>query len=533
MNKRKSEYKPLLFTTTMRNPMRMKALLNVLKDYNGLILSDELTTEIMGVIISYGLYRPTRGITSSIERKWGAKKISEKSQIGIKVLNEGEIRHLLMSNPQKHKEAGFEKGWPSRFATIFDFAKELGFVYYEVGLPLMFSSIGLRLANSVEINIDNDTIIYSEPHPEFEQQAFRHALAKYQRCNPFVRVLNENVPLVLLLEVIRKINNDNNFNNAGIAIHEIPLILFWKNNDSQGLYQRIKTLREKYRYNPSWEVIIDICINEIMEGKYKDFEPKSIMVDYPDEFIRKMRLTGLISIRGGGRFIDINHNEIEKVNYILENYSNYAKFQTEQEYFNYMSTIDENLISFTAIVTTIEQNNVLLDRWTNIYSWEKIKEELTILHKKGTTKDDILKYLTNPIRLEFLTSMAIKSKFPAVTVIPNYPCDDEGIPTSTAGGGKGDVECIEDEVNGVLVEVTMAEGRNQTIMEVWPISRHLEDFRENYPNAICYFVAPSIFKDSVRQIKFVRNDENLNIKPYTITDFIQHLDNAPKLYING
>jgi len=49
-----------------------------------------------------------------------------------------------------------------------------------------------------------------------------------------------------------------------------------------------------------------------MGGDFKKFEAKSIMVEYPDEFIRKMRLTGLISLRGGGRFIDINQNEIEK-----------------------------------------------------------------------------------------------------------------------------------------------------------------------------------------------------------------------------
>ncbi len=58
-----------------------------------------------------------------------------------------------------------------------------------------------------------------------------------------------------------------------------------------------------------------------MNGEFKKFKPKSVMVDYPDEFIRKMRLTGLISLRGGGRFIDINKNEQEKVDYILKNYS--------------------------------------------------------------------------------------------------------------------------------------------------------------------------------------------------------------------
>jgi len=68
-------------------------------------------------------------------------------------------------------------------------------------------------------------------------------MAKSQRKNPFVRVLNDNIPLILLLQTI--------------------------------------------------------------------------------DFIRKMRITGLISIRGAGRFIDINSNEKETVDYILKTYTNY------------------------------------------------------------------------------------------------------------------------------------------------------------------------------------------------------------------
>ena len=120
----KSKYKPLLFTTTVRNPSRMKGLLNIFQNYNGKILTGELAEEIMGELIRYGLYRPTRGITKDIEVKWGSKRISEASPIGVELLSDKEVQDLLVSNPQDHKEAGFEKGWPSRFATVFDMAKE-------------------------------------------------------------------------------------------------------------------------------------------------------------------------------------------------------------------------------------------------------------------------------------------------------------------------------------------------------------------------------------------------------------------------
>jgi hypothetical protein len=102
-----------------------------------------------------------------------------------------------------HKEAGFDKGWPSRFATIFDLAKEFGFVYYKVGDKIEFSKLGEKLINSIEIKSENGQIIYSEIDALVEQAVFCNSLAKYQRNNPFVRVLNNNVPLILLLQLLK------------------------------------------------------------------------------------------------------------------------------------------------------------------------------------------------------------------------------------------------------------------------------------------------------------------------------------------
>lgn len=503
---REATYKPLLFTTTLRNPERLKWFLGVLKEYDGQILDDKLAEQIAGEIIRIGLYTPTK-LSARVKEKIKAKE----------PLTDQEVAKVLKDNPQNHKEAGFSKGWPSRFDTWFKIAKELGFVFYRSGEKIQFSEIGLMLVDS--------------EHPEFEQQAFLNAFVKYQSNSPFRRVLNENVPLVLLLEVISKLNVDEDFNDAGISKLELPLVIYWKDNDADALYKRIKKLREDFGYSPSWEVISEICRDEIMEGKDIVRDNKSIMVDYPDEFIRKMRLTGLISVRGGGRFIDINKNEQTKVNYVLKTYSSYKKYDTEEKYFEYISTIDKNLISFKAKAVSVSEQDKFLAKWVGVYTWDQIKDELINLSAKRLTKDDTLKYLSNPIRLEFLTALAVKSKFPDVKVIPNYPIDDEGIPTSTAGGvgNTGDIECFED-VNGILIEVTMSEGRTQTMMEVWPISRHLEEFSKKAQKSMCYFVAPSIFSDSIKQIAYVKQTENLFIAPKTIEEFIGHLENNNALY---
>ncbi|MCX6763216.1 MAG: AlwI family type II restriction endonuclease [Candidatus Moranbacteria bacterium] len=506
MTNRESEYKPLLFTTTLRNPERLKWFLGILKEYNGKILNDKLAQEIAGEIIRVGLYKPTK--TSAVIKK----KIETKEP-----LSDIEVKKVLKDNPQNHKEAGFDKGWPSRFDTWFKIAKELGFVYYKIGEKIKFSEIGLRLVDS--------------EHPEFEQQAFLNAFVKYQTNSPFRRVLNENVPLVLLLKVIAKLNADKDFNGTGISKLELPLVIFWKDNNSEELYKLIKKIRKKYRYNPTWEVIVDICVNEIMEGKFKKFNPKSIMVDYPDEFIRKMRLTGLISLRCAGRFVDINKNEQKKVDYALKKYSKYKKYSTEEKYFEYMARIDENLILSESKIMTATERDKFLAKWVNFYSWNMIKSEMLNLANKRLTKDEILKYLSNPTRLEFLVALAVKSKFPDVRVIPNYPYDDEGLPTSTAGGvgDKGDIECYEN-ANGILIEVTMSEGRMQTMMEVWPIARHLEEFSKSSKNSMCYFIAPSIFKDSVRQIEYVKEKDKVSIVPKNIEGFLKFIDSTNLLY---
>lgn len=524
---RKSEYKPLLFTTTLRNPERLKGVLWVLNKYKNQILTNDLATEIVGELIRYGLYRPLKK-TEAIVNKW---KSSDQGTFADYILTDDEVVFMLKNNPQKHKEAGFGAGFPSRFATIYDFTKELGFVYFNIGEKILFSELGQKLAEIYSVIVENDRIFVEIRNAEYEQQAFLQAMCKYQRKNPFVRVLNDNVPLILLLSTILKLNADSAFNDVGISYKELPLLIFWRNNDSEELYQRIKQLRLDYGYNPSDEVIVDICVNEIMGG-FKKFKTKSIVNEYPDEFIRKMRLTGLISLRGAGRFIDVNHNEDEKIKYVLSKYSKYELYKTEKDYFDYVSTIDKNLFAIKTLGVSSSQSELLLSNWLSQYNWSSIKGELEKLATKSDSSDAVLKFIPKPVRLEFLTALAVKSKLPNVRVIPNYVCDDTGLPTSTAGGNKGDIECFE-EFRGVLVEVTMAEGRTQTMMEVWPIERHLVSFKEiTSSESQCVFVAPSIYADTNRQIDYVRTTAGHIIRPYKIVDFISFLENTDKLYIS-
>ena len=530
------EYKPLLYTTTVRNPERYKDFIHLLKKFDGQILTSEVIEQFERETFKCGLYRPMKRIPDSAKQKWGNTSTGDFGEYALtdeetKAIYDGNDPHIH-SDIKGHKEAGFDRGWESRFDTQFKLLKVLGFVYYKMGEPIVFSDTGNFLANAVSITYDTDGTVNREiVNPQNEQAAFLQAFAKQQRCNPFIRELNDNVPLILLLQVIRLLNADPEYNNCGISYKEIPLLLFWKDNNATALYQRIKQLRRDFGYSPSSEVINDICVNEILGG-FKSFKLKSVVSEYPDDFVRKMRLTGLISFRGGGRFIDINHNEDDKIDYIIQNYSHYSKFDNERAYFDYMASADVNLLSIQAITVTRNEAANMLTEWTNVYNWDKIKEELDNLSKRNASKDNTLKFIDAPSRLEFLTALAIKSKLPHVEVIPNYPIDDTGLPTSTAGGGVGDIECIETP-KAILVEVTMAQGRTQTMMEIWPIERHLEEFREKYTeDSESIFIAPSIYSDSIKQIKWVAYEsEGKNIiRPYRIEDFVSFLETTEHLY---
>ena len=215
------EYKPLLYTTTMRNPERLKYMLYILAKFKGQVLDDDLATKIVGETIRYGLYRPMKQ-NDSIKEKW---KTTPNGVFSEYILTDTEVEYMLQNNPQQHKEAGFSKGFPSRFATIYDLTKELGLAYFKPSMQIIISDLGEHLLKSIEVNVSGEEILYEFINPEYEQQVFLQAMAKSQRKNPFVRVLNDNIPLILLLQTIKLLNADNTQNGAGISRKELPFII--------------------------------------------------------------------------------------------------------------------------------------------------------------------------------------------------------------------------------------------------------------------------------------------------------------------
>lgn len=246
-----------------------------------------------------------------------------------------------------------------------------------------------------------------------------------------------------------------------------------------------------------------------------------------------MRITGIISIRGNGRFIDCNAFESEKIEYILKNYVHYDSFVSKKEFFDYMSKVDSNIICSSQDVDKKIVEDIKLQtlrRWANEYSIKDIANELLILAKKRATQNNVLKFIDEPTRLEFLVSVILVQHFKDAKVCPNYHVDDEGIPTFTASGGMADIEYYDKRCKS-LVEVTLMTSRNQSIVEIPAITRHLQEEikKESKHLIFSVFIAPVIHADSKYMSEFSKSRYQVTILPYDIEDFISDIKNKTSL----
>lgn len=506
---REREYKPLSFSTTMRNPERIVDFLNCILPYEGQILTNDIIHNVAIGLIRHKLYKPTYIANNA---KFKAIYVSENDF----EINDAE--EIMQKSPQKHKEAGFDYGWPSRFDTWYKLPMELGFIYYEMNKPIEISATGHMLIDALNETPKNDKKI---------RNVFLNALMKYQTNNPFRKTANSNAPLPLLLRVIQLLKDDCEENDAGIFRKELSLLICWPDNDADMLYRKIKELRSQYKYNYGDEIIYEECLR-LLNGteKRKRFKINQITGEAVDEFIRKMRITGILSLRGNGRFLDFNSFEKDKIEHILSNYYDYNTYTDKYLYFRYMGEIDATIFTSKEVAKDVVDNvkiKTLLE-WAQNYSKEEIIDELNIVCGRNESKNSVLKLIDRPTRLEFLTSIALKQNFEDLKVYPNYHVDDEGLPTFTASGGMADIECFDNDTNP-LVEVTLMCARNQATNEVPAITRHLQEAITKYPDKTVFsmLVAPSIHADTHYMVGYSKYQYNVDILALTISQFIDNI----------
>jgi glutaredoxin-related protein len=513
---KKAERKPLSFSTTMRNPDRIAGFLDCLLPYENMILTSDVINKVIKKVLGNKLYKTV----------YQARNIYYKDIYydEDKKYTEDDLIDIMKHSPQQHKEAGFDYGWNSRFDTWYKLSMEFGFVYYEMNEQIHISNTGHMLIDAYNEMPVNERKI---------QDVMLNALMKYQTNNPFRKNANSNAPLPLLLNVIDLLKKDKKENNAGVSRQELSILICWRDNNAEALYNYIKTLRVQNGFNYSDEFIYAKCL-EILgadDTKHNRFKMSQICGEAVDEYIRKMRSSGIISLRGNGRFIDFNMIEEDKIHYVIDKYSEYPVFTNKYKYYEYMGQIDNNILEIKQS-TKIDLTDVkkqTLYRYAKGYSQEKIFEELLKVCNKKESTDNLLKFINAPTRLEFLTSISLVQQFEGLNVNPNYSVDDEGLPIFTAGGGTADIECFDSKYNSYF-EVTLMCGRqDQVNNEIVPIRRHLRNALQKNPLSFSVFVAPVIHEDTVEVANLYKIRENLDILTFNINEFIEKIKQKQKI----
>lgn len=512
----KAKFKPLSFTTTIRNPERIPAFLRCLASYEGQTLTKDVIQKVVKDIIKNKLYRPTGiGHSASLKDIWDDDE---------RTYSDSELDQILRENPQNHKEAGFDKGWDSRFDTWFKITKELGFANYAMNEPIVITQTGHMLIDAYSETPCNDKKV---------QKVYLNAFMKYQTNNPLRKILNENAPLPLLLNVIKKLHDDPEENDAGIARHELPILICWTDNDAEAVYQYIKSIRKAVGYKCSDEYIYEKCLDILGSDNRNYLKMDKICHEAVDEYIRKMRMSGLLSLRGNGRFLDINKFESDAADYVMHHYTTYTKYTTIDAYIAYVGSIDTQILSTKEAsseeVDTAKQKK--LKEYAEAFDKDYIFNELRIAcsRRRTESKDAVLRFIPAPTRMEFLTSIAMVQNFTGLDVKPNYPVDDEGLPTSTAAGGYSDIECFDADYD-TYCEVTLMCGRaDQVNNEVIPISRHLQDaIRERRKESFAVLVAPTIHVDTIEACDWQKFKNKVDIIPYNVEEFIKSISEKEK-----
>lgn len=511
----KSKAKPLSFSTTIRNPERIPNFLRCILPYEGKILTSNIIHEVVKNVIKEKEYTPMY-----VSRTPELKQISQSEN---DFFSEEQLELIIEKSPQKHKEAGFAYGWDSRFDTWYKMIKEFGFIKYAMGKSIIVTETGHMLVDAYLEEPSNSNKI---------QRVFLNALMKYQTNNPLRRNLNENVPLPLLLKVINYLHTDPEENNAGIARHELPILICWRDNDAYAVYQYIKNIRKSVGFMCSDEYIYGKCLSILKSDNRNYLKMEKICHESVDEYIRKMRMSGLLSLRGNGRFLDINSFEKELAIYVMNNYMNYPKFEDEDSYIDYIGTIDTNIIQME-VQKDIDFSNVrkqTLYKYAAEMTKESVQKELLLVCEKKESKDNTLRFINAPTRLEFLTSIALVQNFEGLDVNPNYSVDDEGLPTFTASGGYADIECYDSDYDSYF-EVTLMCGRSDQVNnEIIPISRHLQEAKEKrHKKSFSVFVAPVIHPDTKEAAEWQKMKKQVDILTYNIHEFIENIKNNTKV----
>lgn len=486
MRKTKPQYKQTAFDTAVRNPERYKDILNVLINFENIILNDNSL-----LLIVSALYK--EGVVTS-------------KGLNVSNLSEEELNEeVIKINSTRKADGGFPAGYASRFWTYARTLCELGFVYAQYNEKFILSNIAKLLVNK---EID-------------EQEAFSIQAMKYNRRSPYRNVLNDFNFFKFILEILLYLKKE----NKSLSYEQFILATFSKDGN-------VKDFLELINNNtfPNYKEA-----HNFIKENYKCAAEDTVTIDYPDVVRRVFIISGFISIKYQGiKLIQINENKLNYIKDLLEvNFSLSEKAKINPKI--HFKELEGKNSEYLNIINKYKNTDEIIPE---VY----MNKLQTLIEEHSITEDIIVKSLRNvsvniieefreipaPLKLEFFISLLIVLKYGTILKVkPNYKADHLGKPYSHAPGNIGDIEVFTKNMYW-LIEVTLIRNKIQQLNhETTSCIRHLvsnekfNDYNYKYLSFIAPFVHPDTKSFYDYQLLLHQSTSGeLFIKSYSIDEFI-------------
>lgn len=554
------------FNTTVRNPERMETMLRVLAEMEGVDFDTHGQEQFFGLLIKKRLYLPTR------------KKLNDSALINAVYntplddeLDDAVVEEVISKYRSGSVNAAARGRTPAGVLNRFGLS-----VARQSKGPVVISELGKKWLN----------------HEITDEDLFTRFFLKWQYTNPIEQGYEgfDLKPFVGVLNLIDRVNEECiklNKKAVGLSREEYGVfalslkrkediersaleIIHYRNELSKRAGKERESFINEYR---------DKRIVQIYNTADKLNKHRGNIKDYTDSSIRYFRVSGLVSLRGGGRYIDIADDKAVEVKSILKSVDISAReFTSDNEYIDYLSDSaqptlpwqnEEDLVRISEKLTHVlsvesdaagvTSNVELTQSLPAVKKVQLLQEQIydvRLQKLKGLKHniqelDDAIDKLSKitdrnyepltarpSLDFEWYAARALMILNDAIRITPSFKVGDDGIPTGFRGN-TSDIEC-EYETFGMTLEVTLLAGRDQWYAEGQPVMRHLRDFEDKLQdklNTYCMFIAPYIHRDTLNTFwmndKFGYEGKVQKIVPLSIDQFITILRKARQKILNS
>lgn len=546
------------YSTTVRNPERIRDFLRILKEIEGVEWTRPNQKKFQVLLIKNRLYGyGNTQFYNSLPKKYvdlidSDKKIS--FDMAEKILD----------------SKNYTGGGDMRGRQSFNPIEKMGLAYLTKDNKIKISSFGEYFLKE---DYDLGEVFFRSfikwQLPNFDSTDFKEE-DSYD-IKPFIATLH-------LINEVNKLYRDSKNKEVGISRIEFSIFVPTLVNHKQikDVAKKIIEFRKlKEKSKDSKKFVKEYHYNYFKEFLATNNEKEIIKTisnskEYTDNLIRYFRLTRYIYIRGNGYYIDLEpRRRIEIKSLLSSDNASIKEFKSKDDFYDYLGDLNEPILPWQNKPTLLIIVKDLLKEIKDLELLTKIKDfnylnyekfdirklneyidrlreyrrrlQDEINHKESQGLNELKNYIialkeiysapNRALMLEKYVSLGLNALNDAIRIKPNYLVGDDNEPTNTAIGGKPDIECFYEEFNSIC-EVTLLKGRDQWYNEGQPVMRHLRDFEleinEKKKPTYCIFVAPLIHRDTINTFWMATKYEYEGLKqkiiPLSIGQFISLLE---------